>query len=246
MSRIFEALQHAKKEKEIIPPAEPVSSLSTTLPQQPNGEIEMEEEMISLYQTITAALPDIKHPSVLFIGSRSNEGTSTVARQLARTVSLRIGKNVLLIDLDRSRPDLHVYANLQLQGEIDEVVCTGSAIDKAFRQVEDSSLYVMPLFQSTMVTPRTLDYARSGLFWESLQNRFDLIIVDSPPATRFPDGLGMVSSVDGVVLVVEAERTRWPVALNVKQKVLASGGKILGIVFNKRRYYIPRWLYKRL
>ncbi len=245
MSRIFDALQHAKREKE-IPPAESVSPPSTSLPQPTTAEVEMEEEMISLYQTITSSLPDVKHPSVLFIGSRSNEGTSTVARQLARTASLRIGKNVLLIDLDRSRPDLHVYANMQLQGEIDEVVCTGSAIDKAFRQVEDSSLYVMPLFQSTMVTPRTLDYARSGLFWESLQNRFDLIIVDAPPATRFPDGLGMVSSVDGVVLVVEAEKTRWPVALNVKQKVLANGGKVIGIVFNKRRYYIPRWLYKRL
>lgn len=245
MSRIFDALQHAKREKE-IPAAESATPPSTSLPQPTTAEVEMEEEMISLYQTITSALPDVKHPSVLFIGSRSNEGTSTVARQLARTASLRIGKNVLLIDLDRSRPDLHVYANMQLQGEIDEVVCTGSAIDKAFRQVEDSSLYVMPLFQSTMVTPRTLDYARSGLFWESLQNRFDLIIVDAPPATRFPDGLGMVSSVDGVVLVVEAEKTRWPVALNVKQKVLANGGKIIGIVFNKRRYYIPRWLYKRL
>jgi Mrp family chromosome partitioning ATPase len=52
--------------------------------------------------------------------------------------------------------------------------------------------------------------------------------------------------VDGVVLVVEAEKTRWPVAENVRDKIKGSGGNILGIVLNKRRYYIPEWVYKKL
>ncbi len=96
------------------------------------------------------------------------------------------------------------------------------------------------------MTPRTLEFARGAGFWEPLRERFDLIIVDSPPATMFPDGPGIVSMVDGVVLVVEAEKTRWPVALSVKEKIERSGGKILGVVFNKRKYYIPSWLYRRI
>ena len=56
----------------------------------------------------------------------------------------------------------------------------------------------------------------------------------------------MVSMVDGVVLVVEAEKTRWPVALNVKEKTEQGGGRVLGVVFNKRKYYIPEWLYRRI
>jgi len=36
------------------------------------------------------------------------------------------------------------------------------------------------------------------------------------------------------------------VAENLKTKILNSGGNILGLVFNKRRYYIPGFLYKRL
>ena len=207
---------------------------------------DMEDEMITLYQTITASLPDIEHRSVLFIGSRSNEGTSTVARQLARTVSLRIEKSVLLIDLDRSRPDLQVYANLKQERNIDEIVKCNGEIEEALCQVEESSLYVMPLFQGATMTPRTLEFARGGRFWEPLRERFDLIIVDSPPATMFPEGPGIVSMVDGVVLVVEAEKTRWPVALSVKEKIEQSGGRILGVVFNKRKYYIPGWLYGRI
>jgi len=212
-----------------------------------DGQVsDMEDEMITLYQTVTAFLPDIEHRSVLFVGSRSNEGTSTIARKLATTVSLRLEKTVLLIDLDRSRPDLHVYENLKQEKNIAEIAQGNGEIEQALCRVEESCLYVMPVFQETVVTPRTLEFARGRRFWEPLRERFDLIIVDSPPATMFPDGPGIVSMVDGVVLVVEAEKTRWPVAVNVKERIKQNGGRVLGFVFNKRKYYIPGWLYRRI
>jgi Mrp family chromosome partitioning ATPase len=248
MSNIYEALEHARREIRAVEPCpdEPIHVEQPDLSVCDGPGPDMEDEMITLYQTITASLPGIEHRSVLFMGSRSNEGTSTVARQLARTVSLRIEKSVLLIDLDRSRPDLHVYANLKQEKNVDEIVECNGEIEEALCQVEESNLYVMPLFQGVAMTPRTLEFARGGRFWEPLRKRFDLIIVDSPPATIFPEGPGIVSMVDGVVLVVEAEKTRWPVALSVKKKIEQSGGRILGIVFNKRKYYIPNWLYKRI
>lgn len=244
MSKIYDALEHASKVRITTEKApEPVLP-NVSLPVSPSkeAEVDMEQEMITLYQTITAALPDIDHRSVLFVGSKSNEGTSTMARQLAKAVSLRMEKTVLLIDLDRSRPDLHVYANLKPVTDVE----SGDPIETALCQVEESSLYVMPLFQRTMVTPRTIDTAKGSVFWEPLKDRFDLIIVDSPPATMFPDGLAIASQVDGVILVVEAEKTRWQVALNVREKIEKHGGNILGIVFNKRRFYIPEFIYKYL
>jgi protein-tyrosine kinase len=139
-----------------------------------------------------------------------------------------------------------VYAGLKPEKHIDDVVKTGDSMDKAMCQVEESSLYVMPLFQHTIMTPRTLEATKHDGFWEPLKEKFDLIIVDAPPAMMFPDGPGIVPHVDGVILVVEAEKTRWQVALEVKNKITRQGGNILGIVFNRRNYYIPRWLYKRV
>jgi len=55
-----------------------------------------------------------------------------------------------------------------------------------------------------------------------------------------------VRKVDGVIFVVEAEKTRWPVAVASKEKVVKHGGNILGMVFNKRRFYIPEAVYKRM
>jgi Mrp family chromosome partitioning ATPase len=52
--------------------------------------------------------------------------------------------------------------------------------------------------------------------------------------------------VDGVVLVLEAEKTRKPVAENLKNRILENGGNLLGMVFNNRRFHIPESVYKRL
>jgi Mrp family chromosome partitioning ATPase len=243
MSKIYEALEHARDER-LSPPDDSLRPPSVVLPER-GREAEMEDEMVGLYQTIIASLPNCDHPSVLFTGSRSNEGTSTIARQLAKAVSHRLEKNVLLIDLDRSRPDLHVYMTSK-KAQSDGIGRTKDSIEEPFWRVEESSLYVMPLFERTMVKPGAIDTVKTGNFWEPLKQKFELIIVDSPPASMFPDGPGVVSQVDGVILVVEAERTRWQVALAVKEKIVKHGGNILGIVFNKRRYYIPRFLYRYL
>ena len=51
---------------------------------------------------------------------------------------------------------------------------------------------------------------------------------------------------DGVVLVLEAEKTRWQVADKARESIENHGGKVLGVVLNKRRYYIPDFIYSRI
>lgn len=248
MSRIYDALERAREEGRTV--AEPLSPPSVSLPVSPEkgaADLDMEQEMLTLYHMITATLPQIDHPTILFIGSRSNEGTSTITRELAKVVSLRLDKKVLLIDFDRSRPEHHVYANLKPEAAASEG--DGNKEDlvrETLCRVEESSLYVMPLFLRTMATPRTLESAKGSGFWDPIRDQFDLVLVDGPPATTFPDGPGLASQVDGVILVVEAEKTRWQVALSVKEKIVKSGGSLLGVVFNKRRQYIPEFIYRHL
>jgi Mrp family chromosome partitioning ATPase len=51
---------------------------------------------------------------------------------------------------------------------------------------------------------------------------------------------------DGVVLVVEAEKTRWEVANKVREALVQADANVLGVILNKRRFHIPEWLYKTL
>ena len=81
---------------------------------------------------------------------------------------------------------------------------------------------------------------------EELKNKYDFILIDSLPAITSPDSIAISRYTDGVVLVVEAERTRRQVVENVKNKIARNGGNIIGIVFNKRKFYIPQSVYRRL
>jgi Mrp family chromosome partitioning ATPase len=75
------------------------------------------------------------------------------------------------------------------------------------------------------------------------RTRFDLILIDSPPLGISSDSLALVRKADGVILVIEAEKTRC-IVQNLRDSVI-SMGNILGVVFNKQRYYVPGWIYKR-
>lgn len=263
MTKIYEALERAKKQARVFDkareekaqsevPAErdlPARKLDalTVLPHTPQEDLSLEDEMIALYQTIDSLLPSINHKVIQFIGSRQGEGTSTIVREFARAVALKLDKLVLLLDLYRHSPNLRLFFEAETEHcDLGDIIEKNLPIDKALVQVQNSKLYVSPLFQQTTLTPHMLDTPQTNGFWKSLRERFDFILIDSPPAALSADGFAMVRRADGVVLVVEAEKTKWPVAASVKDKIIQHGGNVLGVVFNRRKYYIPGWLYRRI
>ena len=87
---------------------------------------------------------------------------------------------------------------------------------------------------------------RLGEVLQHLRQRHDLIVIDSPPANKSLDGVAISHHADGVVLVVEAEKTRSSAVRKLQERITKSGGHILGMVLNKRHYYIPAFIYKYL
>ncbi|MFB3123892.1 MAG: cobalamin biosynthesis protein CobQ, partial [Candidatus Binatia bacterium] len=71
-------------------------------------------------------------------------------------------------------------------------------------------------------------------------------VLDAPSVHGFAECRVLCAKVDGVVLVVESGRTRRQVAFNAKKQLEEAGGKLLGVVLNKRRYYIPEFIYRWL
>ena len=81
---------------------------------------------------------------------------------------------------------------------------------------------------------------------DALRVSFDNILIDCGPLHESADAAVLASSVDGVVIVVEAGRSRRDQIVNAQRTVEQAGGKFLGFVLNKRRYPVPEWLYRRL
>ena len=79
-----------------------------------------------------------------------------------------------------------------------------------------------------------------------LRRQFDQTVIDCPSLKESGDALSIAPFVDGVILVIEANRTRGEQIRNAEQSITAADGKLLGYVLNKRKYEVPGWIYRRL
>jgi Mrp family chromosome partitioning ATPase len=79
-----------------------------------------------------------------------------------------------------------------------------------------------------------------------LRSHFDYVLIDCPSLRTSADVLGIAPLVDGVLLVVEANRTQPRQILHTERQIEAAGGLIRGHILNKRKYFVPNWLYRRL
>jgi len=244
MSRIYEALQQAQKQrvgKEEKPSALPVPFEVTT-----TSDPDMGEEMLGLYKKIDALFNRTKSKVIQFIGAREGEGASTISREFARVAADRIGDSVLLMDADRHMPSLNHYYKIQNDYGWVEALKQGELIKGSFQRIGQSTLFVSPSTNSTRSTPEIFKGPIFEEVCQGLRDEFDWVLIDSAPLSISPDGLAIAAKADGIILVVEAERTKWQVAKEVKDSLTRVGGNILGVVLNKRRYYIPQSIYKHL
>jgi len=235
MGKIFEALERAQRER-MGDESQPPLSI-------PLG---MEKEMVLLYQQIDSLLPDSPRKVIQFIAAKEGEGTSTIVWEFARTVALVLGKSVFILDADEPIPQSDPFVGGPPADAGGSDPTSLVAVEKSIYQVDRSSLSVCLFAQHATFAQKHFYSPQIENFWENLRQRFDLVLIDSPSFASSPDGIAISRRVDGVVLVLEAEKTRWPVAENLKKQIQNNGGNVLGIAFNKRRYYIPEFLYKRI
>jgi Mrp family chromosome partitioning ATPase len=84
-----------------------------------------------------------------------------------------------------------------------------------------------------------IDCEKIGGLLGTLGGQFDFTIVDVPPVNHYADASVLAPKVDGVILVVEADRTPVVDAEAAKRNLNRAGARILGVVLNRRRSYIP-------
>ena len=246
MGKIYEALEKAQRERRGQKKAPMFVVLAPGERPSTGFEVVAEQEMVTLSRNIDALLPDTPRKMIQFIGSQPGEGTSTVIRDFAMVSAARFGKSVLLLDADVRSPSQHLFFHLQPNFGWEEILRNKRTLRKAICRIGKTSLYVYPTPPGLASLPEALFSPGIKEFWDAAKEKFDLLLIDSAPASASPDGVTLSRYVDGVVLVLEADKTRKPVAEDLKDRILRNGGNLLGMVFNNRRFHIPESVYKRL
>ncbi|HEX5658206.1 MAG TPA: hypothetical protein VFX59_13470 [Polyangiales bacterium] len=213
-----------------------------------------DEEMIGLLSAIKAALPQKRSYSVGLISTLAREGTTTIAHSMAQVAARNPRTKVIMcrITHDPESKDEaavpYVYlepithpANAYAQNTSPQLAANaGSSNGGSYPLASTNGAQSGPMM-GALTSPSDLAY-----IVRSLTSSFDLVVVDLPPASEGPLGPSLCKGLDGVVVVVEAERTRLPALRATRKAIEMHGGTIIGSVLNKRRFYIPNALYKRL
>lgn len=241
MSNIYEALEQACREK-TNSGVSPQLALQTEVIRG----FSLEAEMAWLHRQIEFLLANSPHKLIQFMGCRRGAGVSTIVREYAKNAVERQGKTVLVLDSAYQDPAQRINFNVTCEYGWLDLIEKGELIEKAFFRLGESNLYFAPIsIQASLVSPMK-DITATVLLWEKLKERFDLILIDSSSDVNALESIAFSPNVDGVVLVLDAGKTRRQVVESIKKKILTSGGLILGVILNKRRYYVPDFIYKRI
>lgn len=178
---------------------------------------------------------------VAFTSSLPKEGVSFVTQSFAVELARRTRRRTAIVDVGvLQRIDIFHYSRVAkfcLKTDVPNLYVLRQA--EEFSAEEENGEPLQPLNESG-----ELDRGLSNL--QTLRYSFDFVLLDCPSLKSSGDAALFAAAADGVVVVVEAERTRKEQVRSALNTIEMAEGNLLGCVLNKRQYPIPEWLYQRL
>lgn len=182
----------------------------------------------SLIYSTPEGLPQI----MLVTSAQAAEGKTTTSIATAQGFA-RMGKNVLLIDGDMRRPSIH--KRLELTGEVGLSTLLTSHEPLASAIIKGNVPKLSVLISGPLPPSPTelLSTARIEKILQEAASQFDVVIIDSPPILGLADSPNLAALADGVIFVVEADRSRRGALKTALRRLRAMRPIILGAVLTR-------------
>lgn len=228
------------------------ATISTPVPIKPSAperrlNITVSEHCLTLLDRLGLGSRDATRvPRALGVTSCvSGEGVTTIAAELAIGAATRLELRTVLVDCNFDAPAVHRVFGVELGPGLHEALEDPMRLPKCLQSGRTENLTLLTAgMEMGDAKPASHSTGLKKLF-DELRSKFELIVVDLPPVS---DGsaANIGSRLDGVILVVEAERIRWEVAQHATATLNGGGVNLLGAVMNKRLQHVPPWLYRSL
>jgi capsular exopolysaccharide synthesis family protein len=154
---------------------------------------------------------------------------------------------VLLVDVNLRTPGLHDAFGIDPHEGLSNILMNSCKMKPVIKKVGPGELHVLTCGGGMLFGPHGLfESDEFDQFLKTAREQFDCVILDAPPVPVFSEFRILCRKVDGVILVIDAGRTRRKVALRAKKEIEDAGGNLLGVVLNRRKFYIPKWIYERI
>ena len=164
--------------------------------------------------------------------TRPAEGKSTTALSLAALLT-RSGRKVILVDGDMRSPSVHQLAGVDHDRGLSNFLTGDESFDGMIIRMEDLGLDAMTAGPIPPNAAELLTGNRLGLLVERLLERYDHVVVDSPPVLGLADAPLIGSQLDGVVYAVESHGIRSTQVKTALGRLTSAKVKIFGGIVTK-------------
>lgn len=185
----------------------------------------------------------IDHNVIQVTSPRPSDGKSTLASNLAVTIA-RSGKSVLLIDADLRRPRQHKLFGLDSAIGLASVVENGTEPSDAYQPIPGcDNLWIMSCGPRPKNPSELLSSSKFTAVLGFLRERFDFLIVDTPPVLAVSDPSAVAGQVDGVLLCLQIDNQARPVAPRACDMLREAGAELTGVVINAIGSGVSSYVY---
>jgi protein-tyrosine kinase len=199
-----------------------------------------------LKNAVDSILKGKERKTIVFTSAVSGEGTTTIGSSFARLLALQGGGRVLLCEMNARNPALKKLFGLNGDLGITDFFSGERNLPAVVHTTREANLDVIPIGKED---PALIQIHLQNVFPELARQAsaiYETVIFDAPAIVNSPETAPMAAHVDGVVLVVHSGKTKREVVQRSIETIHRSDGAVLGVVLNRKKYYIPEFLYKRI
>lgn len=175
---------------------------------------------------------DKKIQTIVITSSGPGEGKSTTSSNLA-VVMAQNGSKTILIDCDQRKPKLHKVFLTSNQKGLSDVLVGNSVFQEAVQKTEIENLDILTSGTRPPNPSELLASIKMKNFIENLREKYDCIIIDTPPVIAVTDAQIVSRYADGCLLVVASAQAEREAVAKAKELLEKVDAKILGVVLNK-------------
>ncbi len=178
--------------------------------------------------------------TLYFTSCFAGEGKTTALLEAAYGLAIHGSSTTLLIDGNSDNPCLHGEFGMPNRTGFRDVLRGAAALHEAIHPTAHENLFVLPCGNGKA----TLNTTALETVLQTLADNFDFVLIDGKPLLSSSEVSATAPKLDAVLLVVECEKTKWEVVQLAQDKLATVDVKNTGIVLNRRRFYIPKPIYR--
>ncbi|MFH1681168.1 MAG: CpsD/CapB family tyrosine-protein kinase [Candidatus Eisenbacteria bacterium] len=196
-------------------------------------------EFRRLYSRLKYRMQEKPFFPLLLTSSKHEEGKTTTAAFLALTIARQDEGKVVLVDMDLHRPRIHRLYGLPMQGGVSEFLQGAAKMDGLPKRTSLANLDILTSGRMMRSPSGLFDPPQLRGLFEALEERYAMVVVDSPPLLAVSDTMILSTHVASVLLVVMAGKTPRDVVTRGAEILRDVNAPLAGVVINNSKGVLP-------